>query len=122
MNAKIIFPNASKTGSGGNLQTGSTVSLGSFPAGTAIGFIVYSNGWRNSVQTSGYYQVSTVDALNYYKYPQSVQVMNNSCQMLGIGFEDIPLCMRACDRDFNDVVIGVKTYPTEAMIPSTFSK
>ncbi|MCF7945124.1 MAG: DUF4114 domain-containing protein, partial [Spirochaetia bacterium] len=44
----IIFPNASFAYSGGMLETGDTVELGSFPAGTVLYWALISNSWSNS--------------------------------------------------------------------------
>ena len=48
-----VFPNASYTGGGGGLRTGNTVSIGTHPAGTHIGFWVRSNAWNGGTQTIG---------------------------------------------------------------------
>ncbi len=45
---KIIFANATKTGSGGSLTTGDKVWIGNFPANTSIGFVIIVNGWDNA--------------------------------------------------------------------------
>jgi len=115
LDVTIIFPNASKINSGGSMLLGHTVSLGVFPANTAIGFMMYSNGWRNNVQTQGHFQVYSLDKYNVAGKPQSVFFMNETCQMLGLAFEDIPATHANSDRDFNDVIVGIKTYPTDAL-------
>ena len=42
---ELLFPNASKEGSGGELKPGDTVSLGRFPQGTRLGFYLVANGF-----------------------------------------------------------------------------
>ncbi|MEZ4886118.1 MAG: DUF4114 domain-containing protein [Chitinophagales bacterium] len=52
-NITIIFPNVSKNGSGGGLNTGDKVHLGSFTSGTGIGFVLIADGWDGSTYNDG---------------------------------------------------------------------
>lgn len=49
----IIFPNASAAGSGGGLNAGDKVKIGTFSAGTGIGWVLLANAWNGSSQTVG---------------------------------------------------------------------
>jgi len=48
----IIFPNASKAGAGGGLQTGDTVYLGTIPAGMMVGWFLVGNGYVSGSQVN----------------------------------------------------------------------
>ena len=45
---KVIFPNVSFNGSGGGMESGNKVSLGTFPANTGIGWFLVPQGWSGS--------------------------------------------------------------------------
>ena len=49
----IIFPNVSAKNSGGSLEAGHKVKIGTFSAGTGIGWVLLANGWNGSHVTSG---------------------------------------------------------------------
>jgi glycosyltransferase involved in cell wall biosynthesis len=49
----IIFPNASALGSGGGLSVGDKVKIGSFKAGTGIGWVLLANAWSERTETVG---------------------------------------------------------------------
>ncbi len=49
----IIFPNASALGSGGGLKVGDKVKIGSFKAGTGIGWVLLANAWSERNQSVG---------------------------------------------------------------------
>ena len=50
----IIFPNASALGSGGGLQVGDKVKIGTFEAGTGIGWVLLANAWNSNTSTVMY--------------------------------------------------------------------
>ncbi len=109
----IAFPNASAVGSGGGLIEGNTVQLmGSFKAGTTIGFFVNSNGWNNGTISTGYGAQFTDRHLNKNNKYQSLLMYDPECDATVIGFEDIYLPQS--DKDFNDALFQINTYPHNA--------
>ena len=110
---KIILPNASLVGSSGQLVSGNTVNLGTFTAGTSIGFCLIANGWNGTNVGNGYHKVYTVDAINPQSNTaikrQSVLLYDNSQKLFLVGMEDIRRDDGGCDNDFNDCVFYVKS-------------
>lgn len=110
----LAFPNASLYGSGGTMRSGDKIKLGTFPAGTSVGFVLFANGW------AGGNQVYT-DVQKYYTDPQlnpetdatykkhSVLLYDASDKLYLVGFED--LARPAGDQDFNDVVFYATSNP-----------
>lgn len=120
LDKRIVFPNASLVNSGGGLRPGDRVRLGSFPAGTRIGFLVVANGWNGS----------TVDTLSrpvYYSRPElNPEVLpdrkrhvallwHEPSQRAILGFEDLDRGSSGCDNDFNDVLFTVSWNPFPAV-------
>lgn len=107
----IIFPNASALGSGGGLRTGDKVSLGTFPAGTAIGWVLLSNGWNGNQVGYGYWQLySNPDfnpETNISLRHHNVLIKDNANELVILGFEDIRRDHSWCDHDFNDALFYV---------------
>jgi len=107
----IIFPNSSALGSGGGLQTGDKVSLGTFPAGTAIGWVLLSNGWNGNQVGYGYWQLfsnpdfnpETDASLRHH----NVLIKDEANELVILGFEDIRRDHSWCDQDFNDALFYV---------------
>ncbi len=105
---KIIFPNASKQGFGGELVAGDKVYLGNFPANTEIGFVLISDGWNGTTVGSGNWKVysnpeynpEANDSLKQH----TVIVRDTMTNRLVIGFEDILRDRTDCDQDFNDLL------------------
>jgi len=109
----FIFPNAIVKGGNtyGGLVPGNKVKLGTFKAGTSIGFLIFVNGWAgtniNTSRTKYYAQ----DDLN----PESVNnlkrhelmLYDDIHQLYLFGFEDQNRLSLSCDNDFNDVVFYV---------------
>jgi len=127
---RIIFPNFSKIGAGGNLTLGDTVDLGTITAGTGVGFTLVSNGWRsNQVRTDrtanqifrtvkGLNPESTANKLNYH----TVLLSDPASQVLVIGIEDLNRENSAyndygyaTDDDFNDAVLAICVDPFDAI-------
>lgn len=114
----VAFPNASAYGSGGNMRAGDKVKLGTFDAGTSIGFVLLANGWAgsNNVYT---------DVTKYYSDPQlnpetnstykkhSVLLYDATNKLYLVGFED--LARPDGDQDFNDVVFYATSNPITAI-------
>ncbi|MFZ4399562.1 MAG: LruC domain-containing protein [Bacteroidales bacterium] len=116
----IIFPNASLSGSGGALSSGNRVKIGTFPANTGIGWVLFANGWTGS-------NVNT-NATKYYSDPEfnpETSVSNRQHTVLlhdggrGLflcGFEDMGRNPNVgADNDFNDIVFYVKSNPVQAI-------
>jgi Domain of unknown function (DUF4114)/Secretion system C-terminal sorting domain len=115
----IIFPNVSLPGSGGNLPSGSKVSLGTFPAGTGIGWVLLADGWNGSSVTNGFWKLYSNAAFNPEVTPSlkyhNVLISDPDNQRVILGFEDIKRNLPSCDHDFNDAVFYVTANPYSAM-------
>ncbi len=110
---KIIFPNVSLPGSGGNLATGSKVSLGVFPANTGIGWFLIPNGWNGSTVTSQPEIKYSTKSLNTYTaaayQQQTVLLHDANREIILLGMED--LSRPGGDNDFNDAVFYITANP-----------
>ena len=104
----IIFPNASRPGSGGSLNSGSKVFLGKFPANTSIAFALVIDGWNNTNVTTTKGILYANAAFNPEKADSlkkhTVLLNDQKTGKLIIGFEDIRRDNTDCDNDFNDVL------------------
>jgi Domain of unknown function (DUF4114) len=105
VDAKILFPNISKVGEGGLLESGFTVQLGTetFPAGTVIGFFIVANGWDNGTVNLD----RPIYFTNYNLNPNGDQLhvlfKNEYSNYIVVGFED----NLSPGRDFNDLLFAV---------------
>ena len=111
----IVFPNLSYP----HLTNGHRVSLGTFPAGTSIGFFIAANGfwyYTGVKDTAVPYYYSLKD-LNPESDPtlrqHNVLLYDDEVEEVIIGFEDLPRAWG--DNDFNDAVFSVKTTPATAL-------
>lgn len=109
INGEVLFPNISKTGEGGKLETGYTLKLGTekFPTGTVIGFFLVANGWKDgdiNLSNPIYY---TDYSFNPGANQQHVLFKHSNCGEIIIGFEDISTDDVNCDKDFNDILFSV---------------
>lgn len=115
---QIIYPNVSYTGSGGGLVSGNKVHIGTFQAGTIIGWTLIANGWN----TAGYIRTDkpryySIDELN----PEATATLRQHNVLLHdpvrelfiIGFEDLNRGQWT-DDDFNDAIFYVTTNPVDA--------
>ncbi|MCB0761861.1 MAG: DUF4114 domain-containing protein [Flavobacteriales bacterium] len=106
----MVFPNCSYANSGGGLQSGNKVSLGTFTPGTCIAFALVAKGWKPYAQqvTNSLYTLYSHPAFN----PETDTTLRQHCITLydeltsrvTIGFEDIHREWGSCDHDFNDVL------------------
>lgn len=124
----LIFPNSSKTGSGGALNEGDQVDLLiELVAGQSIGFFINSNGWNGSY---GYQQDYMLYGQPFYTLPslnptvglgQRYHVVLNDSRssaeggsgFFAYGFEDIKTTYG--DRDYNDLIFNVEVTPITAV-------
>lgn len=112
--ATIIFPNASAYGSGGGLKPGDKVKIGTFDAGTTIGFVMIGNGWTGKGIATGNVKFYSDDKLN----PENTSTLQRHTAVLYddvhkitlIGFEDLNR-QTGSDNDFNDVVFYASSNP-----------
>lgn len=111
----VIFPNASI---GWNLlSSGDKVYLGTFEAGTVIGWFLVANGWRDQVVSDA--------SVRYYSNPEynpewedlykqhTILLYDDDEDKLLLAFED--LTRPGGDNDFNDAVFYVTADPIEAV-------
>lgn len=105
-----IFPNA---GHLSPLWAGDKVKIGSFNAGTSIGFVLMQDAWKDDTKTLNNEAVHfcSNDVLNPETNPALKKhavlidyASGINCKVL-IGFEDIDRTKQECDQDFNDVVV-----------------
>lgn len=110
----IIFSNASDpVGGKGTLKEGDRVNLGSFEAGTVIGYFVIANGWNGTEVTEGLATYYSLPALNRLGTQQSIMLYSERCGSLITSFEDMHTS--GGDRDFNDIVVKTTIDPMSAM-------
>jgi hypothetical protein len=123
----IIFPNVSALGSGGGLKVGDKVKIGTFKAGTGIGWVLLANAWSSSAQKvgSGLWQLfsnpdfnpENNESLRYH----NVLLADPENERIILGFEDIRRDNRGCDNDFNDAIFYVTANPYEAIKTSNYA-
>lgn len=115
----IVFPNVSEGGSGGGLSAGNKVRIGSFPAGTGIGWVLLANGWNNIEVTPGQWQLFSNPLFNPETDPtlqhHNVLLADPENERILLGFEDIRRDYASCDNDFNDAVFYITSTPYTAM-------
>jgi LruC domain-containing protein len=117
--ATLIFPNASALGSGGGLLAGNKVHLGTFSAGTSIGFILLGNAWNGSsvnVNAPKYYSNDALNPETTASLQKHSIVLSDVADGLSlIGFEDLNRQTGGSDNDFNDVVFYATSNPVSAI-------
>lgn len=114
-----IFPNASGAGSGGGLKAGDKVKLGTFDAGTTIGFVLIQNAWTGSGVNTSNTAFFTQDEFN----PENTAALKKHTVMLYddvhklylLGFEDQNRQTGNSDNDFNDLVVYATSNPITAI-------
>ncbi|TAF68615.1 MAG: DUF4114 domain-containing protein [Flavobacterium sp.] len=115
----IIFPNVSAQGSGGSLVAGNKVKIGTFPAGTGIGWVLLANAWNGSTVTNGLWRLFSDTRFNpeaTARLRQHNVLLNDPTnQRILLGFEDIRRDYSSCDQDFNDAIFYITASPYEAI-------
>lgn len=103
----MLFPNASKEGSGGALKAGDQVKLGDsdFDANTVIGFCLIVNGWKNGTTVDGIYRHYTNIEWNNEATQQHALFKETKCKDIVMCFEDVKL--PGGDKDFNDIIFTI---------------
>ncbi|MEO9570025.1 MAG: DUF4114 domain-containing protein [Polaribacter sp.] len=122
----IIFPNASEEGAGGSLVAGDKVKIGSFSAGTGIGWVLLANAWNGKTVAHDIWNIYSNPDFN----PESdVELRNHSIlltddnnERLILGFEDVRRDLDWCDNDFNDAVFYITVNPYEALKTTNFAE
>jgi len=111
----IIFPNLSYP----HLTNGHRLSLGTFAAGTSIGFFIAADGfWYNTgVKNTAkpyYYSLKDLNPDPTSELKQhNVLLFDDEVDEVIIGFEDLPRSWG--DNDFNDAVFSIKATPSTAI-------
>lgn len=111
----IVFPNLSYP----HLTNGHRLSLGTFPAGTSIGFFIAANGfWYDTgvknFKVPYYYSLKGLNPDPTDELKQhNVLLFDDEVEEVIIGFEDLPRTWG--DNDFNDAVFSVKATPYSAI-------
>lgn len=106
----IVFANA---GNGTPLKPGDKVNIGTFEAGTSVGFVLLQNGWNNLGKNINYDAVHfcSNDVLNPEVSPDlkkhAVLINYAAESKVLIGFEDLDRTETGADSDFNDVVFYI---------------
>jgi len=117
--ATLVFPNASALGSGGGLLAGNKVKLGTFDAGTSIGFILLGNAWNGSgvdVTAPKFYSNDWLNPETTASLQKHTVVLyDNTDQLTLIGFEDLNRQTGNSDNDFNDLVFYASSDPVTAI-------
>jgi hypothetical protein len=121
----IVFPNVSAEGSGGSLVAGNKVKIGTFPAGTGIGWVLLANAWNGSTVTNGLWRLFSNPNFNPEAdsslRQHNVLLNDPNNQRVILGFEDIRRDNTNCDNDFNDAVFYVSANPYTAMRSSNLA-
>ncbi len=110
----IVFPNFSKSGSGGSLVAGYTMPLhGVMEAGTKVGFFLVKKGWNGSELSFGQGMLFTNPAYNPNPHKQGLLMYDADCDIYLGAFEHNPL--PSANADFREAVFSVKVSPATAV-------
>ncbi|WP_299899134.1 DUF4114 domain-containing protein [uncultured Aquimarina sp.] len=109
----VIIPNASASGSGGGLEMGNTVDLGTFSANTGIGWVLLTDAWNTNALNEGLWQLYSQSEFNpecdESLQPHNVLLKDTSKEVIILGFEDIRRDYSETDNDFNDLLFCITT-------------
>lgn len=115
----VIFPNASAQGSGGGLIAGDKIyQLGTFPAGTVIGYFMLANAWNGTQITNGLYTHYSIPEFNQNQTQQHILMYDYNCDAILMGFEDVLL--PGGDKDFNDLIFKMNIEPASSVITDNY--
>ena len=113
----VIFRNTSLSNSGGDLNAGDKVKLGRFPAGKSISWVLFQNAYNgisNTINVNAqriFSKAAFNPEPNASQRQHTVQLVDNSRQLLLNGFEDILRNSGGCDHDFEDLIYYVTANP-----------
>lgn len=115
-----VFENFSGNYSGGGLVAGDKVYIGSYPAGTYIGFALIANGYgghgTNYRNNNVYYSIPEINPeSNPEKLQHNVLLYDDNTGRFVIGFEDLVRSSGQSDEDFNDALFFCTSNPIEAI-------
>ncbi len=118
-NLTIIFPNASQSGSGGGLVSGNKVHLGTFSAGTGIGWFLACYAWNGTDVSTGnpirYSDAEFNEESDADLQQHMVMLYDDERELFLLGFEDVKRSANSCDHDFNDAVFYATANPITAV-------
>lgn len=121
----IIFPNVSAVGSGGGLQVGDKVKIGTFPPNTGIGWVLLANAWADGCVGTGYWQLHSNPDYNPETDPSlryhNVLLSDPDNERIILGFEDIRRDYPSCDQDFNDALFYITANSYTAMVTDNYA-
>jgi Domain of unknown function (DUF4114) len=113
-----IFPNAMTVIKNGGLVTGNKVKLGTFNAGTSIGFVLFRSGWTGTTISASTLKYYSQDSLNPETISNlkkhSIMLYDNSQDIFLVGFEDTDR-EKTSDNDFNDVMFYISSTVTHGI-------
>jgi hypothetical protein len=98
----ILFPNVSNN----VLDPGDKLLVGSFPAGTVVGFFLLVNGWQNNTINYNQPKVYTDFRFNQGGIQQHILFQEKTCGDIVLAFEDVTIGGTS-DKDFNDILFTV---------------
>lgn len=131
--AVIAIPNASKfidwDNYGAGLDKGDAFALHyfengidkgtQFPAGTSVGWILNAEGFKkpNIVEGTMFYSNPNLnpEAKSAFNYEKNHVAIFKTQDLVILGFEDTTNELLKGDGDCNDVVVGIKSYPMDAI-------
>jgi LruC domain-containing protein len=115
----VVLPNASFSYSGGELNAGDKVKLGTFDSGQTISWVLFQNAWNGTgvnVNATKFYSRNEFNTSESdpNQMQHTVQLADFGRQLLLNGFED-QTRSAGSDNDFNDLVFYVTANPWEAI-------
>ncbi len=126
-NITFVFPNASFSGSGGEMVSGNKVYIGRVGADTTIGFVLYADGFDGAKGGANVKTTNPAYFSDSYLNPETDVALQKHTVLIDytdptskkdyylVGFEDINRQNAACDHDFNDCVFYATANPVEAV-------
>lgn len=121
----IIFPNVSAQGSGGELEVGNKVKIGTFSPNIGIGWVLLANAWADGCVGEGQWKLYSNIDYNPEADPNlrhhNVLLSDPSSERIILGFEDIRRDYASCDNDFNDAVFYITANPYTALRTANYA-
>jgi hypothetical protein len=121
----IVFPNVSSFGGGGSLVSGNKVKIGTFPAGTGIGWVLLANAWNGSSVTNGAWRLFSNPNFNPETNPalrhHNVLLNDPNNNRVFLGYEDVRRDVSYGDSDFNDAIFYITASSYSAMRTSNLA-